>query len=64
MGNKIESHPKSIKCVRCNVDLMYLGIRKFHEGADVGFIDHRLIKKQEYHLYMCPLCGILEFYIN
>lgn len=48
--------------------MKYAGIRKFHEGAKLGFwlgdLGELFIKREHYDTYICPNCGKLEFYLD
>ncbi|MGE0598570.1 MAG: hypothetical protein AB7J35_01925 [Dehalococcoidia bacterium] len=56
-----------IDCVRCQSPLYYLGTRKFHEGASVGFFGdffEAFQHREEFELFACGSCGHIEFFIS
>jgi len=57
---------REIQCLRCNIQLIYSGEYKFHEGARVGFFGNffeAFLNREKFDLYICPKCGKVEFYI-
>jgi predicted nucleic-acid-binding Zn-ribbon protein len=56
---------REIACIRCAVHLIYSGNFKFHEGAQIGVfgnIFELLVNRESFDLYICPKCGMVEFY--
>jgi len=47
-----------IKCIRCNVPLIYNGNFKFQTGVFMGILTQR----ESLDLYTCPKCRKVEFY--
>lgn len=55
-----------IKCLRCQVDMVYSGKYEFHEGMNTGLFGNlfELFQNREaFDLYVCPQCGKVEFFI-
>ena len=56
---------REINCLRCNVEMLFSGEYKFHEGTRAGVFGNLfelLIKRQKFELYICPKCGKVEFF--
>jgi len=66
-GSKPQKQPKSVKCSRCGVDLEYKGTKNFHEGTRwgaLGDIGELFVNKEQYDVYVCPKCGVVEFFLD
>jgi len=64
--NDEPQHLKQIVCLRCEVDLEYKGIFRFHEGTTIGksiLFPDLLTNTESFDLYVCPNCGKVEFFI-
>ncbi len=58
---------KIMNCKRCEKPLKYIGVKKFHEGAKVGFfgdLAELLTNREEFHLYTCLVCGEVSFFLK
>ena len=56
-----------ISCVRCQGQLYFLGLRKFHEGAPIGFFGdffEAFQHREELELFACGRCGHVEFFVG
>lgn len=57
---------RSIDCLRCQVEMVYSGKYKFHEGMNAGVFGNffELFQNREsFDLYVCPECGKVEFFV-
>jgi predicted nucleic-acid-binding Zn-ribbon protein len=64
-----ESKPPAvnpIRCPRCLADLEFVGTKRFHEGADGGFIGggELFVNRESFDVYVCPRCGRVEFFVD
>ena len=60
-------NPRSIKCLRCNKSLKYLGAREFHEGPGGGLFSdlaELFMNKERFDVYVCQHCGRVEFFVE
>lgn len=58
---------KSVQCSRCNVRMVYRGTKNFHEGTRwgaFGDIAELFVNKEKYDVYVCPNCGVVEFFVD
>ncbi len=56
---------RKIKCLRCEVPMLYSGNFKFHEGSRYGVFGNLLEifeNRESFDLYVCPKCGKVEFF--
>ena len=56
---------RDVSCLRCDVEMIYSGIYKFHEGKRLGAAGNLLelfVNREEFELYTCPKCGKVEFF--
>lgn len=56
---------RELTCLRCtDVQLLYTGTHKFHEGPHMGMggIFSLFLNKAAFDIYICPKCGKAEFY--
>ena len=56
---------KQIDCLRCKVQLVFTGEYKFHEGPKLGIMGNifeAFVNREAFDLYICPKCGIVEFF--
>jgi hypothetical protein len=54
-----------VKCVRCNVPLVFQGMKEFHEGrrwGALGDLGELFVEKFEGAIYECPKCGAIELF--
>lgn len=57
----------SLDCLRCNVELKFLGTKEFHEGARwglLGELGHLFEHSEAFEVYACPSCGHVEFFVR
>ncbi|MDD3036461.1 hypothetical protein [Bacteroides sp.] len=62
----VDNGERSIDCLRCHVKMRYSGEYKFHEGMNSGLFGNffELFQNREaFHLYVCPQCGKVEFFM-
>ena len=64
-----ESKPPAVnplRCPRCPADLEFVGTKRFHEGADGGFIGggELFVNRESFDVYVCPRCGRVEFFVD
>lgn len=55
------------RCVRCEVDQRYLGVRRFRQTADSGSLreDARPFAiDQTFDVYVCPQCGHVDLFLG
>jgi len=65
-----ESAPDPMLCPRCQVELQFIGTKKFHEGGSQG--THVLLggwselftNREQYDVYVCPRCGRVEMFVD
>lgn len=50
-----------VKCVRCNVPLVFQGMKEFHDGRRWGALDDPGTPF-EGAIYECPKCGAIELF--
>jgi hypothetical protein len=56
-----------LECARCEVELRFLGTKKFHEGAHLGIIGevgHLFENSESFDVYVCPSCGHVDFFVD
>lgn len=56
---------RSLDCLRCQVELLFSGRYKFHEGTKMGILGNLFelfVNREAFDLYICPKCGKVEFY--
>ena len=57
----------SLKCLRCDRPLAFVGTREFHEGPGGGLfsdLTELFMKKERFDVYICENCGHVEFFVN
>ncbi len=57
----------SLKCLRCDQPLTFVGTREFHEGPGGGLfsdLTELFMKKEKFDVYVCQNCGHVEFFVN
>lgn len=62
----LNENKKEIDCLRCNVQLIFSGEFKFHEGPKIGIFGNLFevfVNRESFDLYVCPKCGKVEFFI-
>lgn len=62
----LNENKKEIDCLRCNVQLIFSGDFKFHEGPKIGIFGNLFevfVNRESFDLYVCPKCGKVEFFI-
>lgn len=67
MEDKNQENQKKVKCVRCNIEMQYKGTKSFHEGTRwgvMGDIGELFVNKEKYDIYVCPNCGVVEFFVD
>lgn len=55
------------QCVRCHVELQFLGTKSFHEGTHwgvLGEIGHLFEKSESFDVYVCPRCGHVDLFVS
>ena len=60
-----EQGSRDVSCLRCDVEMLYSGKYKFHEGpllGAAGNIFELFINREVFELYICPKCGKVEFF--
>ena len=58
---------EELLCTRCDVKMLYLGQKEYHEGPRFGFIGgvgELLVNKDKFHLYACPECTKTELFMR
>ena len=56
-----------LRCTRCSVGMAYTGTKRFHEGTNWGWlgeIGEFFVKKEHFDVYVCPNCGVVEFFVD
>ena len=62
---ELTSGSREINCLRCNVEMLFSGVYKFHEGTRIGLLGNLFelfINRERFELYICPKCGKVEFF--
>lgn len=55
-----------LSCLRCNVSMNFADHFKLHEGARIGVLGNLFeffTNRESFHLYCCPNCGKVEFFL-
>ena len=63
---KPDPNTRELFCLRCNVNLYYSGVYRFHEGMRLGFLGDFLelfVNRESFEIYICPKCGKVEFFV-
>ena len=63
---ELETNKRKINCLRCNINLLYSGVYRFHEGRRFGFLGNLFelfVNKESFEIYVCPKCGKVEFFV-
>ena len=56
-----------LRCPRCDVEVEYVGTKKFHEGTRwgvLGELGELFVKKEHFDVYVCPRCGRVELFVD
>ena len=56
---------KKIKCLRCESNMKYIGMKKFHEGKRHGVwgdLGELMVKRTVLNMYQCSRCQKVEFF--
>ena len=56
-----------VTCGRCRVSMNFSGTKRFHEGTNwgwVGEIGEFFVRKERFDVYVCPRCGVVEFFVD
>ena len=64
-----ESSVHPVSCPRCEMELQYVGTKKFHEGSRVwgfwlGDLGELFVNREHFDVYVCPRCGRVELFID
>jgi hypothetical protein len=59
-GKKEPYQIKKLKCLRCESNMKYIGVKKFHEGKRHGI--EFMIKRTVVNMYQCTRCKKVEFF--
>lgn len=62
-----EAESTAPDCLRCEIPLSYIGEKRFHEGTRwglIGELGHLFEKSESFHVYACPECGHVEFFVD
>ena len=67
LDTNTESDPntRKIPCLRCNINLLYSGFYRFHEGLSLGALGNffeLFVNKECFEIYICPKCRKVEFF--
>jgi len=65
-STELDVDPRKIDCLRCNANLHYLGVYRFHEGARLGMWGNffeLFVNRESFEIYVCLKCGKAEFFI-
>ena len=57
----------TLKYLRCDRPLTFVGTREFHEGPGGGLfsdLTELFMKKEIFDVYVCQNCGHVEFFVN
>jgi hypothetical protein len=60
-----EQESDVLTCLRCDVELKYLGSSHLHEGQPwgvLGGLEDVFERAQRFDVYVCPRCGHLDFF--
>ena len=55
----------ALTCLRCDVELKYLGTKSFHEGRHwgvLGELGHLFESTENFDVYVCPGCGHIDLF--
>jgi hypothetical protein len=66
-GEGEEEEAQLPDCLRCRVELRYLGAKRFHEATNWGMFGQlgELFKGSEsFDVYVCPRCGHVELFVT
>ena len=56
-----------IDCTRCHTVMRFAGVKHFHEGESMaprGGFWELFAGRETLHMYFCPICGKVEFYLR
>jgi hypothetical protein len=56
---------REINYLRCNVEMLFSGEYRFHEGTRTGMMGNLFeifVNREKFELYICPKCGKVEFF--
>lgn len=58
-----------INCLRCNTQMTYAGLKRFHEGPTawgfwLGDLGELFTKREYYDVYLCKSCGKIELFLD
>ena len=66
LEKELDTNKRKIACLRCNTNLFYSGIYRFHEGTNLGVFGNLFeffVNKESFEIYVCPKCGKVEFFV-
>ncbi len=55
------------QCLRCQVELRFVGVSRFHEGTRwgvLGEIGHLFEQSEAFDVYVCPQCGHVDLFVS
>ena len=65
-NTELDPNIRKIACLRCNTNLLYLGVYRFHEGARLGVWGNffeLFVNRECFEIYVCLKCGKTEFFV-
>jgi hypothetical protein len=57
----------TIRCLRCDRELDFMGTRYFHEGARMGVLGNLaelFVNQESFDVYSCAECGHVDFFVS
>ncbi len=61
-----ERRRTTLRCLRCDRELDYMGTRRFHEGARLGVfgeLAELFVNRENFDVYTCGRCGHVDFFV-
>ena len=62
-----DAEPQALRCLRCHVELRFVGARSFHEGTHwgaIGELGHLFENSESFNTFVCPKCGHVELFVD
>ena len=61
--------PTTLKCPTCNLELDFMGTKRFHEGTRaapflLGELGELFVNREHFDIYVCSRCGRVEFFLD
>lgn len=61
--------PDPMNCPRCDLELEFVGTKRFHEGSRaapfvLAELGELFVHRESFDVYVCPRCGRVELFLD